>query len=81
MKSDLEQFADLHAADERASKQGDYRTLRSLMSDDAVLLPPGGQLTCGRAANAVPPVRASLVLAVEKKGPSRSLGLQSRVLA
>lgn len=41
MTTDLERIEELHRADMRASKERDYRTLRSLMSDDAVVLPPG----------------------------------------
>lgn len=33
-----------------ASKAGDYRTLRRLMSDDAVVLAPGGRILRGREA-------------------------------
>ena len=48
--SDLALIEALHEADVRASKAGDYRTLRSIMSDDAVVLPPGGRLIRGREA-------------------------------
>lgn len=50
MPTDLEMIDKLHQADMRASKDQDYRSLRSLMSDDAVVLPPGGQMTRGREA-------------------------------
>jgi uncharacterized protein (TIGR02246 family) len=46
----LKRIEELHQADERASKEGDYTTLRSLLSDDAVVLPPGGRLVRGREA-------------------------------
>ena len=50
MRDDLERIDALHRADMDASRRGDYRTLRSLMSDDAVVLPPGGQMIRGRDA-------------------------------
>jgi uncharacterized protein (TIGR02246 family) len=40
----------LHLADMAASKAGDFRALRALMSDDAVVMPPGGRATRGREA-------------------------------
>ena len=49
-QSDLARIEALHEADMRASKAGDYHTLRSIMSDDAVVLPPGGHLIRGREA-------------------------------
>jgi hypothetical protein len=39
----------LHQKDMAASKSGDYETLRSVMSDDAVLMPPGGKRLQGKA--------------------------------
>jgi len=48
MHTDRERIEELHEADMRASKNGDMRTLRGLMSDDAVVLPPGGQAIRGR---------------------------------
>lgn len=39
----------LHQRDMAASKAGDFATLRSLMSDDAVVMPPGGPLLRGPA--------------------------------
>jgi uncharacterized protein (TIGR02246 family) len=46
----VKRIEDLHDADMHASKAGDFATLRSLMSDDAVVLPPGGRLIRGREA-------------------------------
>jgi ketosteroid isomerase-like protein len=50
MDDDLMRIDELHRADMEASRAGDYRTLRSLMSDDAVVLPPGGHMLRGREA-------------------------------
>jgi uncharacterized protein (TIGR02246 family) len=50
MDGDLERIEELHRVDMRASKAGDYRTLRTLLSDDAVVLPPGGHMIRGREA-------------------------------
>lgn len=50
MPSDLERIDELHHTDMKASKERDHLTLRTLMSDDAVVLPPGGRLIRGRAA-------------------------------
>jgi uncharacterized protein (TIGR02246 family) len=50
MSSDLDRIEQLHQIDVRASKAGDYRTLRTLMSEDAVVLPPGGRMIRGREA-------------------------------
>ena len=50
MNSELERINELHEADMRASKAGDYGALRTLMSDDAVVLPPGGRMIRGREA-------------------------------
>jgi uncharacterized protein (TIGR02246 family) len=50
MGEDLARIEELHRADMRASKAGDYRTLRTLLSDDAVVLPPGGRMIRGREA-------------------------------
>lgn len=46
---DLRAIEELHRADMAASKAGDFATLRTLMSDDAVMLPPGGRPLRGRA--------------------------------
>jgi uncharacterized protein (TIGR02246 family) len=45
---ELEKIDALHARDMAASKAGDFATLRSIMSDDAVILPPGGKIVRGR---------------------------------
>jgi uncharacterized protein (TIGR02246 family) len=50
MTGDLERIDALHRADMEASRRGDYRALRSLMSDDAVVMPPGGRTLRGREA-------------------------------
>lgn len=47
MTTDLERIDELHRADMHASRSADYRTLRALMSDDAVVLPPGGHMIRG----------------------------------
>lgn len=47
--ADLEAIERLHGRDMRASEDGDFRTLRGLLTDDAVVMPPGGRLTRGRA--------------------------------
>ena len=47
---DLRAIEELHRRDMRASREGDFATLRSLMSDDAVVMPPGGRVTRGGAA-------------------------------
>lgn len=46
---DLRAIEELHRRDAAASRAGDFETLRSLMSDDAVVMPPGGKLKRGRA--------------------------------
>ena len=48
--TDLDRIDELHRIDMAASKAGDLRTLRTLMSDDAVVLPPGGRMLRGSAA-------------------------------
>lgn len=50
MTTDFERIEELHQADMQASKERDYRALRSIMSDDAVVLPPGGRMIRGRDA-------------------------------
>ncbi|NUM81303.1 nuclear transport factor 2 family protein [bacterium] len=47
-KNELEAVRKLHEKDMVASKKGDYQTLRSIMSDDAVVLPPGGKAVRGK---------------------------------
>jgi uncharacterized protein (TIGR02246 family) len=46
---DLKAIEVLHERDMAASKAGDFETLRSILSDDAVLMPPGGDLVRGKA--------------------------------
>jgi len=48
MSRDRERIVELHQRDIRASTERDYATLRTLMSDDAVVLPPGGRMIRGR---------------------------------
>lgn len=40
----------LHSRDMAASKAGNFETLRTLMSDDAVMMPPGADFVRGREA-------------------------------
>ena len=47
---DLRAIEELHERDMAASRAGDFRALRSLMSDEAVVMPPGGRATRGREA-------------------------------
>lgn len=49
-EQDLRAIEELHRRDMRASREGDFETLRALMSDDAVVMPPGGRVTRGREA-------------------------------
>jgi uncharacterized protein (TIGR02246 family) len=49
LKKDLELIRRLHEKDMAASKAGDFETLRSLMTDDAVMMPPGESWIRGRA--------------------------------
>ena len=49
VEADLAAIEALHQRDIRASLAGDYRALRSLMSDDAVVLPPGQERQSGKA--------------------------------
>ena len=46
---DLQAIEDLHRRDMEASRTGDFETLRSILSDDAVILPPGGRPVRGKA--------------------------------
>ena len=48
-EQDLLAIEQLHQRDMAASKAGDYATLRSLMSEDAAVMPPGGKLLRGAA--------------------------------
>ena len=45
---DLKQIHALHIKDMKASKEGDYKTLRTLLSDDAIILPPGSDPIAGK---------------------------------
>lgn len=47
---DAEAITKLHQKDMAASKAGDIEALRSLMTDDAVVMPPDGQTLRGRKA-------------------------------
>lgn len=53
MNSDYERelraIEKLHQRDMAASRSGDFETLRTLMSDEAVMMPPGGNFVRGRA--------------------------------
>ena len=46
--TDLQRIDELHRKDMAASKAGDLHTLRTLMSNDAVVLPPNGRMLRGR---------------------------------
>jgi len=48
--ADLAAIRRLHETDRRAAKAGDYATLHSLFTDDAVVLPPGAVALRGRDA-------------------------------
>ena len=45
---ELEQIDGLHAKDIKATEAGDVKTLRSILSDDAVILAPGAPPLAGR---------------------------------
>lgn len=45
---ELKRIDALHLKDMKASKAGDYKTLRSILSDDAVVLPPGANPIQGK---------------------------------
>ena len=47
LEEDLQAIEELHRRDERASREGDFETLRSLMDPEAVALPPGGPARSG----------------------------------
>lgn len=49
-EKDLAAIEALHRRDMEASKAGDFETLRSIISDEAVMLPPGTRPTRGREA-------------------------------
>jgi ketosteroid isomerase-like protein len=46
--NDRDQIERLHETDMAASRSGDYRTLRRIVSDDAVVLPPGAPALRGK---------------------------------
>lgn len=48
-QNDLQAIERLHAKDMLASKTGDFAVLRSILTDDAVVMPPGGNLVRGKA--------------------------------
>lgn len=41
LMDDFDKIESLHQQDMKAAKSGDYKTLRSLLSPDAVMMPPG----------------------------------------
>ena len=47
-EKDLAAIEELHRRDMRASKAGDFETLRSIITDEAVMMPPGVRATRGR---------------------------------
>jgi uncharacterized protein (TIGR02246 family) len=49
LEKELAAIEQLHQKDMAASKAGDFDTLRSLMSDEAVVMPPGGHWIRGKA--------------------------------
>jgi ketosteroid isomerase-like protein len=46
---DIKAIKELRDRDAKAAKAGDFETLRSIMSDEAVVLPPGGKPQVGKA--------------------------------
>ena len=48
-EKELVAIEELHQRDMAASKACDFESLRTLMSDDAVMMPPGGNFVRGRA--------------------------------
>jgi uncharacterized protein (TIGR02246 family) len=48
-EKDLAAIERLHEKDTLASKAGDFATLRSIMTDDAVVMPPKGKWIRGKA--------------------------------
>jgi uncharacterized protein (TIGR02246 family) len=48
-EKDRRAIEELHRKDMEASRVGDFETLRSIVSDDAVILPPGGKPVRGKA--------------------------------
>jgi ketosteroid isomerase-like protein len=47
-KDDLKIIEQLHLTDIQASKQGDFKTLRSIISDDAVIIAPNANPVRGK---------------------------------
>ena len=47
-EADLRAIERLHQKDMQASRAGDFDTLRSIMTDEAVILPPGGEAVRGK---------------------------------
>ena len=47
-EADLRAIERLHQKDMQASRAGDFETLRSIMTDEAVILPPGGEAVRGK---------------------------------
>ena len=47
--ADRRAIEELHRRDAEAARRGDFATLRELMTDDAVVMPPGGGFQRGRA--------------------------------
>lgn len=47
-QKELEAIEQLHTKDMLASQSGDFATLRSIMTDDAVVMPPGGNWRRGK---------------------------------
>ena len=47
-EEDLRAIERLHQKDMEASRTADFETLRSVMTDEAVILPPDGEPVCGR---------------------------------
>jgi ketosteroid isomerase-like protein len=48
VKEDLKQIDALHLKDMQASRAGDFKTLRSLLSDDAVIIAPNADPVQGK---------------------------------
>ena len=46
---DIKAIKELRERDAKAAKSGDFETLRSLMSDEAVVMPPGEKPLVGKA--------------------------------
>ncbi len=46
-QTDLDRIQELHRRDIQATRSRDFKTLRSLFTEDAVLMPPGGERKSG----------------------------------